>query len=59
MPNQEISQQHLDGVKYYGEDDVSDKMKFIRKVYAILTAQLVLTAAMIAGVQYSEKMRLF
>ena len=40
-------------------DDVSDQMKFIRKVYGILACQLVFTAIMIAAVQYSEGFRLF
>ena len=34
------------------EDEVSDQMKFVRKVYSILAIQLTLTAVLIAMVQY-------
>lgn len=39
------------------DDDVSDQMKFVRKVYAILAVQLSITSAMIAAVQYNEEFR--
>jgi len=41
------------------QDEVSDQMKFVRKVYFILASQLTLTAAFIAIVQVSDKMKLF
>ena len=41
------------------DDEVSDQMKFIRKVYSILAVQLSLTTAMICAVQYSESFRDF
>lgn len=40
-------------------DEVTDQMKFVRKVYGILAAQLTLTALFIIIVQVSGKMRLF
>lgn len=39
--------------------EVSDKIAFVRKVYGILTAQLVLTAILITGVQVDEGFRAF
>jgi FtsH-binding integral membrane protein len=41
------------------QDEVSDQMKFVRKVYCILASQLTLTAAFIAIVQVSDKMKGF
>ena len=41
------------------QDEVSDQMKFVRKVYCILASQLTLTAAFIAIVQVSDKMKAF
>ena len=40
-------------------EEASDKIKFIRKVYAILSCQLILTAAMIGAVQYSTSFNKF
>lgn len=41
------------------QEEVSDRMKFVRKVYSILALQLSLTASFIAYVQYSDSMKLF
>lgn len=41
------------------DDEVSDQMKFIRKVYAILACQLTMTTAFIILVQSVNSMRKF
>ena len=40
--------------EFWGDDDVADKIKFVRKVYAILTSQLVLTGILIGICNSSE-----
>ena len=40
--------------EFWGESDVDDKIKFVRKVYAILTCQLILTAILIGMCNSSE-----
>lgn len=40
-------------------DEVSDQMKFVRKVYSILACQLSMTTAFIVLVQCSDKVKLF
>jgi FtsH-binding integral membrane protein len=35
-----------------GDDDEKDRMNFVRKVYGILSLQLLLTVALVAGFQF-------
>lgn len=50
---------HQKGGNHMTDDEVSDQMKFVRKVYSILAIQLTLTAVLIAMVQYSEDFKIW